>query len=427
MNASFSRRRFVAGAAGAGMAMAAGISRAAEKQPRPGAASGPASPKADARHKIDLVQIREFLAARNLDLYIAMDPMLGHFMTGWMPLEHRDWAVHERALVFVFPRVGEPFIVFRTNFRPEQLPGLQKRVPEISDIYPAPLMLDEKMDVLVEQLRKRAFRGGRIGLEMDLAPALVYRRLQDAFPASEFVDVSAFSRQLMAAKDAEQIACMKHALEATEEGIRAMLREFKRRLAAEASVPRADIVKVYRETLLARAVQPNADEHFANPQGVYKRGQKVGFDLCNRHAGLVSDFCVQVYLGDQAPPELIAKTHTGRQIIDTVVQTLRPRSTAAEAESACDAALKRTFGPRCETERLGDWWQVHGLGIGIHEEPLLGHGNRGACRRPAKEIVRFDLGGVFNVELPGFGEETFVVEPDRIARLGTMRTGVYTL
>jgi hypothetical protein len=100
---------------------------------------------------------------------------------------------------------------------------------------------------------------------------------------------------------------------------------------------------------------------------------------------------------------------------------------AAEAEAACDAALKRTLGGRYEAEKIEDWWQIHGLGIGIHEEPLLGAENRGACRREAKQIVRFDPGVAFNVELCGFGEETFVVEQDRIARLGTMRTGVYTL
>ena len=75
---------------------------------------------------------------------------------------------------------------------------------------------------------------------------------------------------------------------------------------------------------------------------------------------------------------------------------------------------------------------IPGLGIGIHKEPILGADVGGGrtpreCGRAFREIVRFDPGVVFNVELLGFGEEMFVVEKNEIKRLGTMRTGVYTL
>ena len=191
-------------------------------------------------------------------------------------------------------------------------------------------------------------------------------------------------------------------------------------------------MNLYRQTLLEHGVQPYDEEPFSRAEGLYKKGETLAFDLFSRYKGFVSDFAVQFYLGDTVPPELVERTERAWKIIDIIVQTIQPGMAGIEAEAACDAALTHVFGDRYESEGIVDWWMTHGLGMGIHEEPLLGADVGGGrkireCTRAFKETVRFEPGLVFNVELLGFGEETFVVQDKGITRLGSLRTGVYAL
>ncbi len=371
--------------------------------------------------RIDRGAIEQFVRDRELDVLLLMDPALGQFMTGWMPLEHRDFAVEERALMFVFLSDAEHFVVYRNAALPEA-----HRLDAIQDIYSCGLMLAEKTQVLIEQLQQRGFKSGTIGAEMDLLPALVYERLYETFPGSRFVDAAAFSRNLRAAKDEHQLRCIRKALAATEDGLQTMLRELARRISDTGSAPVQAIRDLYRQTILSHGVQQFDAQHWVETGGVYARGDLVLFDLVACYGGLLSDFCVPFFLDDQAPPELLERAEIGRRIIDTVAEVIKPGMAGAQAEAAADAALEQEFGDQYETLDIMSRWVIHGLGITIHEEPRIGRDYRAECRTEAKEIIRFDPGVVISIEIAGLMEQMYEMTPQGLARMGEMLARVYS-
>ena len=371
--------------------------------------------------QIDRAAMEQFMAERGLDVLLLMDPALGQHLTGWMPMEHRDFAVEERALMFVFLSGGEPFVVYRNAALPAG-----HRLEAIEDIYPCGLMLAEKTEVLIEQLQRRGFEGGTIGAEMDLLPAMVYARLLATFPGSQFVDAAAFSRNLRAAKDERQLRCIRKALEATEDGLQTMLRELARRISDTGSVPVQEIRDLYRQTILRHGVQQFDAQGWVEAGGLYERGQLTLFDLVACYGGLLSDFCVPFFLDDEAPPELLERAAIGGRIIGTVAEVIKPGMSGTEAEASADAALMQEFGDEYEALDIMSRWVVHGLGITIHEEPRIGRDYRHECRTEARELIRFEPGVVISIEIVGLMEQMYEMTPEGFSRMGEMPARVYT-
>jgi Xaa-Pro aminopeptidase len=337
--------------------------------------------------------------------------------------ELRDWAPEERALIFVFLRQGEPFVVFRnTKFKTPYYQPLQA----IKDIYPCHLILDEKSKVLVRQLKKRGFQSGRIGIELDMMPVRTYGYLQKAFPRAAFCDVSAFSRSLRVIKDEHQIACVQKAPHATEKGVIAMFRNILNVFPKKGWVSSWELERIFRKTLLEDDAQVY-DEEVGMDDRQLKRGDYTIFDRVARYNGLLSDFCLGIYLGQRLPPELQQQHDRALAIIDTLAPVLRPGMTIGEAEGVSDKSLKKAFGNSYVREEIAERWVVHGIGIAIHDEPRFGRDYRGDSRKDARRTIRLEPGVVIVIEICGFGEEVFLMTKNGLQKMHHLRTGIYTL
>lgn len=368
------------------------------------------------RHKID-----DFMAEHRLDALILMNPALGHIWTGTMPLEHRDFTLEERALIFVFLRDSAPFIVYRNAALPKGF-----KVHGVPDIHPCGLMLAEKSKVLVDQLRKRGFGGGNIGIEKDLIPALPVDELSGAFADARFSDVSAFSRQLCVPKTEFQINCIRKALAASERGIMAVLSELAKKLESQDTTPAQAIRDLYRRTILEQGVQLFDAEHWVAITGTFKRGQCWTLDLVTCYRGMLSDFCVPLVLDSEAPPELLERSKIGQCIIKTIAEAVKPGMSGAAADAAVDASLEKAFGSQYEELDIRNRWVIHGLGLNIHEEPRLGRDYRHESRTRAKRIIHFEPGTVVSIEICGLMEQMYLMGASCFERMGEMPARVYT-
>jgi len=370
---------------------------------------------------IDRDKVDSFMAEHKLDVLILMDPALGHLWTGVMPLEHRDFALEERALIFVFLRRSSPFIVYRNATVPAGF-----KVDGVPDVCPCGLMLAEKSTVLADQLRKRGFTAGRVGIEKDLVPALAIEELSAAFPGSRFSDVSAFSRQLRVPKTDFQINCIRKALDASERGILAVLSELAKRLDSEETTPAQGIRDLYRRTILDQGVQLYDAEHWVDITNTFKRGRRLTLDLVTCYHGMLADFCVPLVLDDRAPDELVQQSGMGQRIIRTIAEAIKPGMTGAEAERAADSSLEESFNKEYEVLDIRSRWVVHGIGLNIHEEPRIGRDHRDASRTEAKRIIRFVPGTVVSIEICGLMEQMYLMTASGFERMGRMVARVYT-
>ena len=143
--------------------------------------------------------------------------------------------------------------------------------------------------------------------------------------------------------------------------------------------------------------------------------------------GYVSDFCLPFYMGKNPPEELISRSRIGQKIIENIASTIKPDMSGEIAEKAIDTRLKKIFGSEYEFLNIQARWVTHGLGIRIHEEPLLGRDYRAKSRSFAKEIICFEKGCVISVEICGLMEQMYKMTGRGLVRMGKMKAKLYSL
>ena len=100
-------------------------------------------------------------------------------------------------MIPVVPLEGEPFRVeFHWGWLPAQMPLLVKKLVEVG--------LDH----------------GRIGLDMEFAPALYVDQLREMLPRVEFVPADNLFWELRSSKTEKELGFIRKAIEASEDGMR---------------------------------------------------------------------------------------------------------------------------------------------------------------------------------------------------------------
>ncbi len=79
-----------------------------------------------------------------------------------------------------------------------------------------------------------------------------------------------------------------------------------------------------------------------------------------------------------------------------------------------------------DAQGIEDRWVIHGVGIRIHEEPLLGADYRDASRAIPKKTIRFQKGCAVSIEIRGLMEQMHCMGQDGFVPMGTMRPRLYT-
>ena len=244
--------------------------------------------------------------------------------------------------------------------------------------------------------------GGAMGIELDVVPARVYRRLVEIFPAWELADVSPLVLAQRAVKDEEEIAAMRRAAAVADAGHRvvpqvvapgvselalaAEVEAAMRRDGHEGDLPLRNpgargggVLLMSGENLVVRGghglVVTGAGLSLASPYGASRRelqpGDLVVVDIGSTWAGYTGDES-RTYVVGQATDAQRALFAVARAAEYTVLGDLRPGMAAADLYAAAEAVVTQGAAPHFAPGSLVlPGFAGHGLGLELDEPPVL--------------------------------------------------------
>jgi len=282
-------------------------------------------------------------------------------------------------------------------------------------------------------------RDGVLGVELDVAPAQLIRRLEHAFAGWEVVDVSSLVLDQRAVKDEEEIEATRRAARAADAGHRRLPRAVKvgmTELALAAEVERAmrlaghegfqplrhpgarggGMLLMSGENLTVRGghglVVTGGGLSPGSPYGASRRllepGDLIVLDTGSTCEAYTADESRTFVVGE-ATAEQRALFGVTRDAEEAVLEAIRPGLSFADvyavAEAVVEAGAERHFGPGSLTLPgfLG-----HGIGLELDEPPVLWPREEGLLREGMVLAVEVE------VSAPGRGmmtklEDTVVV------------------
>ena len=98
-----------------------------------------------------------------------------------------------------------------------------------------------------------------------------------------------------------------------------------------------------------------------------------------------------------------------RAVYQILCSNVRPGLTTSGCHALCREEIEKTGYTR--------HWSIHGIGLTVHEEPMLGN------RQTPRPEMQFEVGNVLSIESQ-FHESMFVLREDGLQRLGSLPPGI---
>ena len=244
--------------------------------------------------------------------------------------------------------------------------------------------------------------GEKIGTELDLVSAQVYRRLGDVFPAWSLADISPLVLAQRAIKDKEELAATRQAVAVADAGHQAAretaapgVSELELAAEVEAAMRRAGhdgfqplrhpgargggVLLMSGENLSVRGghglvvtgVGLGPGLPYGPSRRVLKPGDLVVVDIGSTYAGYTADVSRTFVVG-RATEEQQALFAATRAVEDAVFEALRPGVAGAELYAVAEAVVARGavshFAPGSLTL---PGFVGHGIGLELDEPPVL--------------------------------------------------------
>jgi len=261
-------------------------------------------------------------------------------------------------------------------------------------------LVTDKFGFLAEQIRNAGYDTDEIGIETSFLPETILNGFREALPNARFVNSDPVIKRARAVKTPEEIERLRKACRATQEGCRKLI-EYASRLSFEddaAAAARAASMMQGAETIGFCAVGSafrSANVHNNPRHEPITEGSVFRFDYGAIYEG---------YWGDLARSFVVGKPDREQQKYHDAVRAaqeagLRAVRAGVTADYVYREALRggQAYDPELRREHVG-----HGLGLEVHEEPLLRLGNEQVieagmvmCVEVGKYIS--DLGG-FQIE-----------------------------
>ena len=357
-----------------------------------------------------ITEIRHYLHWEKLDAFIPWKPAHLAYLTNYCDMLHLGIPWEEMIALVVIPRVDAAFIV-----------GEDWLIAGAEELGVAPRWLGERhptkrpgrnaVQRVADLLREKGFDRGRIGVEYKWMPVAVYDHLRSALPNAEFVPCDLLVPRIRFMKtEREQRLLQK----AAEIGLRAMQAYMR---AVRSGATRREAERVRAECALADGGEwvggpyrlawnggtdetpdwwdPEPRERFLSSKSRNWRG------LPDDSPFFVTHFQTrfQYYFADMAwhqffDPEPddkrlltwgkdqvnFAEARRDFEILRRVqreaLDRIRPGMSHPEAKKMVDDYLS---ADREAKEHVTNYY-IHGIGLEIHEEPVL-------CRKDMKEIL----------------------------------------
>ncbi|HHX26894.1 MAG TPA: aminopeptidase P family protein [Firmicutes bacterium] len=235
-------------------------------------------------------------------------------------------------------------------------------------------LVTDKFGYISGVLREHGLDNATIGIEASFLSSYLMEAFQTSLPKATLVDCSQILRTARAVKSPEEIRRLRLAAEATEKGCRRMIElasrgETEIRIASEA---KATSMLAGAETIGFSAVGggPRSARVHNNPRNMpVKPGEVFRFDygaLCDGYWG---DLARSYVFGRKPTPEQQRIYDTVLKAQEAALEAVKPGVTAGEIHRVAVAA-GRTVDPTLRREHVG-----HGVGLEVHEEPILRAGN----------------------------------------------------
>ncbi|HAP32119.1 MAG TPA: aminopeptidase P family protein [Firmicutes bacterium] len=295
---------------------------------------------------------------------------------------------------FAVPAQGEPIYLVRRNY------GRAREESAWTGILPMGGFQD-----LPAALAAHGYKGfKRVGLEWDVLPVNIYRRLRKLFPGMEFADASILLREIRMLKSAYELDCFRRAgafALAVNRQIPALLQSGKAELFLSAEIENLHRRGGHQGVLRMRAF--NAEMFFGHvyagengalhtfvdsctggsgvttacPQGAGWKTlaphEPIGVDYAAICEGYIVDH-TRVFSIGSLPPELQRAYAAAVEIQDEIIKKALPGASCAElyclaVAMAAEMGLEENFMGygREQVKFIG-----HGIGLEIDELPVLG-------------------------------------------------------
>ena len=277
-------------------------------------------------------------------------------------------------------------------------------------------LVTDKFGFLAEQIRAAGFGAGQIGIETNFLPESVMGSFRKVLPEAVFVNSDPVIKRARAVKTSEEIRRLREACRITQEGCKKLI-EFASRLSYEdeaAAAAKAASMLNGAETIgfcAVGAALRSSNVH-NNP-----RHEPITVDSVFRFDyGAV----YEGYWGDLARTFVMGKpTPTQQKYHDAVRAAQEAGLKAVKAGVTADyiyrEAVKggQVYDPELRREHVG-----HGLGLEVHEEPLLRLGNEQIIEAGMVMCVEV---GKYVPEVGGFQiEDTILVTETGIEILSSL-------
>jgi Xaa-Pro dipeptidase len=257
-----------------------------------------------------------------------------------------------------------------------EAPAARERLPEDTQLF---TYSDEEghEHVFYQIADALAIDGKPIGVEYLAMRLLEMRRIEQALPGSSLVAVEPWLPQLRMSKDAEEIACMRRAIEIAERAIQRIIDDGSIRPGRTELQVAADLqIAMLREGGEGEAFSPivvagpnSAFPHAGPSDRPLAEGDLVILDWGTVYKGYQSDMTRTFVLGTPTPEmvrihdAVLAANQAGRLAV-------RPQMPMQEIDRAARRAITLAGYGEYFIHRTG-----HGLGLETHEPPYLVEGN----------------------------------------------------
>ncbi|HXF82854.1 MAG TPA: Xaa-Pro peptidase family protein [bacterium] len=304
---------------------------------------------------------REALQREQWRASIAVSPENVAYTAGFM-VPSQPVIRHRHACCIVTPE-REAMLTVDMEF------STARRLSRITDVRKWKEFAEHPMAVLASTLAELGIRRGRVGIELRYLPAADFAELTRLLPEVEWVDNDAWFAHLRMVKTAEEIAALREVGRLADEvhavayrQVRAGMteRDLGRVLVGELYARGVDGVRILVVASGERSGLPNAGP----TDRVLARGDLIRVDIIAHRRSYYSDVARTAVVGEPTPRQ--------REVWARIVETHRALL-AMVRPGVRTSALYAEFVRRFQQAGFPvSSFVGHGLGLHLHEEPLIG-------------------------------------------------------
>jgi len=326
-----------------------------------------------------LARLQEIIERRNLDGIVVSSYQNVSYFAGTHLMT--QVSLPDRLAFVVVPRGADPTVIV-CGIETRQV----KTQTDIADVRDYVEFAENPTDVLAKVLAERNLAGGSIGIDARRLPVASGRLIEDNLSGVELVSVDDDIELSQAVKDANEIAVLESAAQATlaaaeetaaELRAGATERDFSTsaflKLMQRGGVP---LFLVFASGARTMQAHPESTDEPMSPGTLWRIDFGARFDEV-----INSDLARTGVVGEPSPEQAATLTAL-RATQDAGFNAIEPGRPAREVFNAVKAEFKRQGLP-FSMPHIG-----HGMGIGLHEFPMLEPGND----------IKLEIGMVLNIE-----------------------------